>query len=83
MEEKEFKECWFINDEMKFYSYKDFIDNCVVFKKLYDESLGKYGKTFYKWFLYANIHITLNQKNKIWDFLNGYCDKKALYLLLQ
>ena len=79
MEDKEFKECWFINDEMKFYSYKDFVKNSVVIKKLYKNNLGKYGKTFYKWFLYANIHITINQKNTIWNYLNDYCDKIELY----
>ena len=25
----------------------------------------------YKWFCYANIHTTMYQKNKIWDYLNG------------
>lgn len=83
MTDKEFKECWFIDDEMKFYTYKDFVSNCYALKKLYENNLGKNGKIFYKWFIYANIHMTQNQKNKIWDWINNYCDTKELYLLLK
>ena len=71
MTDKEFKECWFINAEMKFYTYKDFVSNCYALKRLYENNLGKNGKIFYKWFIYANIHMTQNQKNKIWAFLNN------------
>ena len=79
MTEKELKECWFINDEMKFYTYKDFLDNCVALKKLYNKTLSKYGKLMYKWYLYANIHLTIQQKNKAWGYLNNDIDKTALY----
>lgn len=81
MTEKDFKECDFINSEMRFYSYNDFLKNCYAIKRLYDKVLGKYGKVFFKWYVYANIHITIGQKNKIWDWLNGYCNYEELELL--
>lgn len=78
MTDKDFKECDFINSEMKFYTYDDFKQNCVAIKRLYDNYLGRYGKIFYKWFVFANIHIAMNLKNKIWAYLNGDMDKKDL-----
>ena len=29
------------------------------------------NKIFYKWFVYANINISLVQKDAIWEYLNG------------
>lgn len=83
MKEDEFKECYFINSEMKFYTYTDFLQNCDAIKRLYDKRLTTNGKIFYKWFVYANIHLTIGQKNKAWDYLNEYCDKKELYELIR
>lgn len=74
----DFSECDFINSEMKFYSYKDFIQNRQGIKRLYEKELSKYGKIFYKWYVYSNIHISTGQKNKAWDWLNGYCTSEEL-----
>ena len=63
---------------MKFYTYTDFLNNCVGIKRLYKRNLGKYGKIFYKWFIYSNIHTTMQQKNKIWDYINDYCSRNEL-----
>lgn len=60
----------FINEEMKFYSFKDFIDNAYLIKRLYD-NLPKLGIQLYKWYVFAN-HISYSQKCMIWDFLNGF-----------
>lgn len=79
----DFKECDFISTEMKFYTYKDFCRNCNAIKRLYDKQLTKYGKIFYKWYVYANVHITIGQKNKIWDFINNYADLEELISLLK
>lgn len=73
----DFSECEFISREMWFFTYEDFIRNSTAIKRLYDK-LSKNGKIFYKWYVYANIHITMNQKNKIWDYIHNYCDKKEL-----
>ena len=79
----DFKECDFINYEMKFYSLKDFCENCTAIKKLYENNLSKYGKIFYKWYVYANIHITMNQKNNIWDYLNNDITKEELKKIIK
>ena len=57
------------------------LKNCYAIRRLYDKALGKFGKMFYKWYIYANIHITIGQKNKAWDFINQYCDYEELELL--
>lgn len=71
--EFDFSECEFINDEMKIYTFIDFCKNAKAIKSLFDK-LSRNGKLFYMWYLYANIHLTMNQKNKSWDYLNGYCE---------
>lgn len=83
MKDSDFKECWFIDSEMKFYSYKDFLRNAYAIKRLFDYTLQKNGKLFYKWFLYANIHLTMAQKNKAWDWLNNYCEYDDLKELVK
>ena len=77
-----FKECDFINTEMKFYTYKDFLQNCYAIKRLYDKYLSSNGKLFYMWYVYSNVHITMNQKNKIWSFLNNDTNYEELKNLL-
>lgn len=74
-----FNECEFISNQMKFYTFKEFCQNCYILKLSYEKKLSKNGKIFYKWFIYANIHMTNKQKNKIWDYLNNYIDKTELY----
>lgn len=68
MKKEEIKECEFINETLKFYTYEDFYYERKTIKKLYQTL--KY-KTLYKWFVYANIHISLVQKDAIWEYLNG------------
>lgn len=65
----DFSECRFIHDEMCFYTYYDFCDNKSAIKRLY-KALSKNGKRFYMWYVYANIHMDLQFKNAIWDYLN-------------
>lgn len=73
----DFSDCEFIENQLKFYTYNDFLDNRYIIKRKFN-GLTRNGKVFYKYYVYANIHITLNQKNKIWDYLNGYNDDKQL-----
>ena len=68
MKEEEIKECNFINETLKFYTYEDFYYERKTIKKLYQTL--KY-KTLYKWFVYGNIHMSLVQKDAIWEYLNG------------
>lgn len=74
---EDFSECEFIENYLKFYTFVDFLNHKFIIRKNY-KNLTKNGKIFYKYYVYANIHITLNQKNKIWDYLNGYDDGTEL-----
>lgn len=71
----DFSECSFIEERMKYYTYYDFCDNCNYIRKLFDK-LSINGKTFYKYYVYANTHMKDYFKNAIWDFLNGFDDEK-------
>ena len=74
IESFDFSDCQFINENMKYYTYYDFCDNCEDLKFLYNY-LNKNAKLFYKWYVYANIHMNETFKNAIWDYLNGFDDE--------
>lgn len=61
----------FIKTDMCFYTFKDFVDNAKYIKSIFDTST-KYEKQLYKLYVYANVHIELKKKNRIWDFLNDF-----------
>lgn len=65
--ELEYKECRYIDNEMKFYTLDSFIQNAGAIKRLY-KCLNH--KIFYKWYVYSNIHTSLKRKNMIWSYLN-------------
>ena len=67
MTEEEYKECRYIDNNLKFYTYRDFKRNAFFLRKLYDKLPHK---IFYMWYVYANIHLTMKQKNIAWAFLN-------------
>lgn len=69
MTDFDFQFCDFIEVEMSFLTYDDFINKCSDIKQSY-QSLNKYQKRFYKWYVYANIHIREQLKNLIWEYLN-------------
>lgn len=69
MTDFDFQFCDFIDVEMSFLTYDDFINKCSDIKQLYQQ-LNKYQKRFYKWYIYANIHIREQLKNTIWEYLN-------------
>ena len=76
-EDKEWYKSYKICDEyMRFYSYKEFCDNARTYKIKY-ESTDIRTKKLYKLFIYAGL-LRYDQKNAIWDFLNGYCEYNAL-----
>lgn len=70
MNDTDFSACSYIKDQMQFYTLKDFCDNCKRLKLLYLD-LKPNAKIFYKWYVYANIHMNENCKNAIWNFLNS------------
>ena len=65
----DFSECEFINNEMSYYTYYDFCNNCSAIKRLF-KKLTNNGKRFYLWYVYANTHMKEFHKNAIWDYLN-------------
>lgn len=75
----DFSECEYIYEQMKYYTFDDFFKERKYIKKQYEE-LNKNGKRFYMWYVYANIHMGINKKNLIWDYLNGYKDDSQLML---
>ena len=68
MKKEEIRECQFIDETLKFYTYEDFYRDKKTIKAMY-RTLD--NKIFYKWFVYANINISLVQKDAIWEYLNG------------
>ena len=68
MKKEELRECQFIDEALKFYTYEDFYRDKKTIKAMY-RTLE--NKIFYKWFIYANIHMSLVQKDAIWEYLNG------------
>lgn len=80
MEETDFSKCKFIKENMQFYTYYDFCDNCSLIKR-YFRSLGENAKLFYKWYVYANVHMNETFKNAIWDYLNFEDNIYKVYLL--
>ena len=79
MENIDFTQCEFIHENMDYLTYYDFCDNCYAIKELYNE-LDRSGKRFYKWYVYANIHMDTLYKDIIWDYLN--CDDPIAYVVL-
>ena len=79
MTDYDFSQCRFINENMQFFTYYDFCDGCKILKKNF-KSLNSDAKLFYKWYIYANIHMNETFKNAIWDYLN--CDDEVCYITL-
>lgn len=67
MTEEEYKECRYIDNNLKFYTYRDFKRDAFYLRILYDKLPHK---IFYKWYIYSNIHLTPKQKDIAWSFLN-------------
>ena len=71
MSDYDFNECKFIIEELRFLTFQDFYYNKDIIR-FYFNKMTKNGKIFYKWFVYANIHMNERQKNAIWDYLNFF-----------
>ena len=79
MKQVDFSECEFIENEMWYYTYYDFCDQCKAIKRMY-LNMSKLGRRFYRWYVYANIHMNETFKNAIWDYLN--LDEEEYYIRL-
>ncbi len=78
----DFSECEFIESEMWFYTYYDFCDQCKAIKRLFNK-MSRLGQRFYKWYVYANIHMDETFKNAIWDYLQQDDNETYQYLMNQ
>lgn len=70
MTDTDFSFCPFIKTELCFLTYTDFCHNAKILKLIF-EGLDYNAKTFYKWYVYANIHMEEYFKNLIWEYLNN------------
>lgn len=66
MTETEYKECRFIDIEMRFNTFEEFVADAGAIKRLYS---ALNHKLFYKWYVYAHLFST-TRKNAIWEYLN-------------
>ena len=69
--DQDFVDIRFIDYELRWIMPDDFITSAKDIKRVYN-NMNLNQKKIYKWYCYANIHTTMHQKNKIWDYLNGY-----------
>ena len=70
MKDVDFSVCPFIKNELCFLTYFDFCKNAKILKLFY-EAMEEDAKIFYKWYVYANIHMTEYFKDLIWEYLNN------------
>lgn len=70
MNDVDFSTCRFIKENMYFYTYTDFCNASKRLKAMYD-TLDENQRLFYKWYIYANIHMSEFFKNLIWNYLNN------------
>ena len=66
----------FIQDNMQFYSFPDFIENCVEIKALYQQ-MKRQGQKLFQWYLFSNS-LSYKQKCTIWDYVNNIIDYPEL-----
>lgn len=70
MTDADFTACQFIKEELCFITYTDFCKNAPILKFIF-EGLETNAKIFYKWYIYANIHMSEFFKDNIWNYLNS------------
>lgn len=66
MTESDYRECVFIDIEMRFITFDDFVEDARAIKRLY-KALNH--KLFYKWYVYSHM-MSVGRKNAIWQYLN-------------
>ena len=79
MKDVDFSACPFIKEQLCFITYNDFCHNAKIIKLIY-EGLEDNAKIFYKWYVYANIHMSEFFKDRIWEYLND--DDPIYYMML-
>lgn len=80
MKDIDFTMCPFIRNELCFLTYFDFCKNAKVLKAYY-QILDDNAKRFYKFYVYANIHMNEYFKDRIWEYLNNPDDEYYIMLI--
>lgn len=75
MREEEYKECRYVESEMRFYTVEDFMEKREYIKRMYSILIHK---VFYKWYLYSHIGIGNKIKDRMWEWLNGDIELEVL-----
>lgn len=70
-EDIDFSFCDFIEEYMWFFTYYDFCDNRYYLKRMF-KTFSTNERIFYRYYVYSNIHMDIQYKNAIWDYLNDY-----------
>ena len=68
MTDKEYFDCKFIDKYMSFFTIVDFYENCKFFKAKF-KNMTANDVYLYKWYIYANTHISLKDKDLMWNYL--------------
>ena len=66
MKKEEYKECKYIQEEMRFLTFDEFKENAEAIRNQYQELENK---IFYKWYVYAHT-FSIRIKDRIWEYLN-------------
>lgn len=74
MNEKEFWECKFIENGLKFYTKEEVLKDKKAIWYLY-QKLTPNEKYLYRWYVYAHPNIGYKFKGRLWDYLNNYQDE--------
>lgn len=69
MKKEDFEFCEFIDKNLYYFTYHDFIAKRIILKKIF-KTLSDLEARFYKWYVYANINMNETYKNAIWEYLN-------------
>ena len=80
MTDVDFKECRLINEYLCYLTYDDFCMHRKIIKTMFD-NLSAEGKMFYKYYVYANIHMEVKFKDIIWTYLNDATGNVEIDLL--
>ena len=80
MKDVDFSVCPFIKEELCFLTYFDFCHNAKILKAFY-QAMEEDAKIFYKWYVYANIHMDETFKNYVWNYLNSDEPEAYVYLI--
>ena len=80
MKDIDFTMCPFIRNELCFLTYFDFCKNAKVLQAYY-QILDNNAKRFYKFYVYANIHMNEYFKDRIWEYLNNPDDEYYITLI--